>query len=309
MRMPPKIERQRERQLDPADDLRAGHAHAAGGVDGVAVDLADADVGVGEDRRDREQHERERDVGEADAEEGDEERDQRERSARRGRRSTTEIARNSPRPMWPSQQRRAAPRAAIASAIATPASARGASTAAARISRAADLRAAAARLARVEDEVDRVAELRRGRAQRASRRRRRPRPRACSSALDGQQDRRRARPPAARTAPPATTTLDLNVDVARRSARRARRRPRRTRAWPGRPSSSTAIRSPAMISGSASGSSTRQQQLAVGEAHARGRRRASRPARSSQPGDDVAEDDQQRVGDERDQRGRRRRGR
>ena len=42
VRMPPKIERQRERELDPAHDLRAGHAHAARGVDGVAVDLAHA---------------------------------------------------------------------------------------------------------------------------------------------------------------------------------------------------------------------------------------------------------------------------
>ena len=72
-------QRQRERQLDPADDLRAGHAHAARGVDRVAVDLAHPHVGVGEDRRDGEQHERERHVREPDAEvERDEERDQRQ---------------------------------------------------------------------------------------------------------------------------------------------------------------------------------------------------------------------------------------
>ena len=48
---PPKTSGRAQRQLDPADDLRAGHAHAAGRVDDVRVDLADADVRVGEDRR------------------------------------------------------------------------------------------------------------------------------------------------------------------------------------------------------------------------------------------------------------------
>ena len=40
-------ERQRQRQLDPAQDLRAGQAHAARGVDRLGVDGAHADVGVG----------------------------------------------------------------------------------------------------------------------------------------------------------------------------------------------------------------------------------------------------------------------
>ena len=38
--------------------LAPGHAHAPGRLDGVAVDLAHADVGVGDDRRQREQHQR-----------------------------------------------------------------------------------------------------------------------------------------------------------------------------------------------------------------------------------------------------------
>ena len=65
----------------------------------------------------------------------------------------------------------------------------------------------------------------------------------------------------------------------------------------------TAIRSPAMISGSASGSSTRHSSWRSRQAHA-----AAGVARlgghAVQAGDHVAEDDQQRVGDERDQRGR-----
>ena len=69
-------QRQRQRELDPAHDLRAGHAHAARGVDRVAVDLAHAGVGVGEDGGDGEQHERQGEVGEAHADVGDEEGDQ-----------------------------------------------------------------------------------------------------------------------------------------------------------------------------------------------------------------------------------------
>ena len=71
-------QRQRQRQLHAPHDLGPRHAHAARGVDRVAVDLAHARVGVGQDRRDREQHQRQRQVREAHAEIGDEERDQRE---------------------------------------------------------------------------------------------------------------------------------------------------------------------------------------------------------------------------------------
>src|SRR3954447_17887021 len=72
-------QRQRERQLDRADDLAVRQTHPAGGVDGVAIGLAYPHVGVGEDRRDREQRERQRHVQELGArgEERDEQRDQR----------------------------------------------------------------------------------------------------------------------------------------------------------------------------------------------------------------------------------------
>ena len=68
----------RERQLDAGDDLQAAHAHAAGGLHGVAVDLAHPDVGVGEDRRDPQDGEREGDVEQPDADEGGDEGDQRQ---------------------------------------------------------------------------------------------------------------------------------------------------------------------------------------------------------------------------------------
>ena len=76
--MPPKIGRKRKRKLYSAHDLKRGQAHSPAGIDHLAIDLPHADVGVGEDRRNREQHKRERHVGEADADVGDEERDQRE---------------------------------------------------------------------------------------------------------------------------------------------------------------------------------------------------------------------------------------
>ena len=62
--MPPKISGSASGSSTERTIWRAGHAHAAGGVDRVAVDLAHADVGVGEDRRDRQQGERERHVPE-----------------------------------------------------------------------------------------------------------------------------------------------------------------------------------------------------------------------------------------------------
>ena len=68
--------RDRQRQLDPADDLELGHPHPAGGVDGAAVDLAHPDEGVCEDRRDAEDRHRDRHVEVAGADEGDHQRDQ-----------------------------------------------------------------------------------------------------------------------------------------------------------------------------------------------------------------------------------------
>ena len=63
----------------------------------------------------------------------------------------------------------------------------------------------------------------------------------------------------------------------------------------------TAIRSPAMISGSASGSSTRHSSWRARQPHAAaGVARLGRDAVEAR--DHVAEDDQQRVGDERDHR-------
>src|SRR4029077_1123138 len=46
--------RHRQRQLDPADDLRLGHADPPRGVDGGVIDLTHADERVGEDGRDTE---------------------------------------------------------------------------------------------------------------------------------------------------------------------------------------------------------------------------------------------------------------
>ena len=63
--------RHRERQLDPADHLELAHPHPPRRLDRAAVDLADADEGVGEDRRDPEDHQRDRHVEHADADEGD----------------------------------------------------------------------------------------------------------------------------------------------------------------------------------------------------------------------------------------------
>ena len=78
--MPPKISGRASGSSIERMIWRARQAHAARGVDGVAIGLADPHVGVGEDRRDRQQRQRERDVQELRAarEERDEERDQRD---------------------------------------------------------------------------------------------------------------------------------------------------------------------------------------------------------------------------------------
>ena len=50
VRKPPMMIGDRERQLDPAEDLPLAHAHAAAGLDQVAIHLAQARVGADEDR-------------------------------------------------------------------------------------------------------------------------------------------------------------------------------------------------------------------------------------------------------------------
>ena len=57
LRTPGDDQRQRARHLDLAQHLAAGHAHALGGVAGRRIDLPDAGVGAGQDRRDGEEHE------------------------------------------------------------------------------------------------------------------------------------------------------------------------------------------------------------------------------------------------------------
>ena len=72
---PDPVQQQRDgqRQLDPAHDLQRAEPDAARGLDDVAVDLAHADVAVGEDRRDREQHQGGDRRGRAEAERADRE--------------------------------------------------------------------------------------------------------------------------------------------------------------------------------------------------------------------------------------------
>ena len=59
-------------QFDPPQELGLAHAHGAARLDHVAVDLAQADVGVGEDRRDRQHDQRRERSREADPEPGHE---------------------------------------------------------------------------------------------------------------------------------------------------------------------------------------------------------------------------------------------
>ena len=194
----------------------------------VAVDLAHADVGVGEDRRDREQHERERDVREA-RRRG---RRRRTRSARgsapRGRRSRPTWPGTAPRPMWPShsaeRHRDRAPRGRSRRPSA-PGASRAAAAAASRRPRCPPLR----RLARVQDEVDRVAELRVDA---------RHRPLPGDEQRAGRRAATRSSTMASSDAQPAGhDDVGLERDVGEDLARPARPRPRRTRAWPGRRSS------------------------------------------------------------------------
>ena len=63
------------------------HAHPARGVDELGVDAVDGEVGVGDDRRHREDHERELDDGQPEPEEGVTDREYRETRQR-----ATEVA-------------------------------------------------------------------------------------------------------------------------------------------------------------------------------------------------------------------------
>src|SRR5215211_2926300 len=65
-----------ERQLHLAYDLAHGHPHAPGGLDRAGVDLPNRDEGVGEDRRDAQDHEGESEGEQPEAEEGGHEGDQ-----------------------------------------------------------------------------------------------------------------------------------------------------------------------------------------------------------------------------------------
>ena len=95
----------RQGQLDAPKLLAARHAHAAGGVLDVRVDLPQSDVGVGEDRGDREQGKGEdgRKVTDADRfprREDDQDAEGRDRPA-----GVADVHREeaAPRPRWPSQ--------------------------------------------------------------------------------------------------------------------------------------------------------------------------------------------------------------
>jgi hypothetical protein len=72
-------ERERERDLDPAEDLPLRHPDRAGRVDGGAVDRLDARVHAGEQRGDAQDGEREDRTRQADAEEQAEEHEHAER--------------------------------------------------------------------------------------------------------------------------------------------------------------------------------------------------------------------------------------
>ena len=186
---------------------------AARGVDRLAVDLAHADVGVGEDRRDRQQRQHGDDVREAEAEERDEERQQRERRHRAAdvrHRDREELAAAD----VAEPQRRAGRRATAAIAIAAIET---------RMWLAREVRAARrARRCSTPPEIDSRSEKMKSNASPkaprmasgAGRHAPRPPPRAGSRCAA-----RMSRSPtaASRTAsPPATTTLDLKKTAGRR---------------------------------------------------------------------------------------------
>ena len=148
--------RQRHRQLDLEGDLAPGQPVAARRVDRLRIDPTDAHVGVGDDRRDREQDERDADVQEADAEEGDEEHDQAERRDRaadvRGARGEELVARRCGRARCPAASRTPwRSRRHERELEVGPGELQ-------HLAQPADAHGAGLRLALVEDEVDRVPE-------------------------------------------------------------------------------------------------------------------------------------------------------
>src|SRR5205823_1058174 len=132
--------------------------HPARRVDHLGIDLAHPDVRVRQDRWDRKQHERKHHVGEADADIGDEERDQRQardgpahiREADRQQLAFADMTEHEPdrdRDGAGDADLRAAQLDVLPGEFED-------------LVQAADLDAARLRLARMEDEVDRVREIR-----------------------------------------------------------------------------------------------------------------------------------------------------
>ena len=95
-----------------AQHLPAGHAHAARGVAGCGVDLLDAGVRAGQDRRHREHDEdelgrargRRRRPGSASPEPHDRDEEQARGSGSRAAAPVRLTARNRPRPVWPTSR-------------------------------------------------------------------------------------------------------------------------------------------------------------------------------------------------------------
>ena len=276
-------------------------AHPAAGVDHVRVHLPHAHVGVGEDRRDREQHQRERHVREPDAEVGDEERDQRQarhraadvRDADREQLALAGVAERQPdrdRDRACDADRGAAHLQVLPGELE-------------HLGQAADLHAAGLRLARVEDEVERVREVRQE-AEREVDRSCRAAPSATASAARWTASSTTSSASASSTAsPPAATTPVLNVMLLPVTiCSPSPPAPANTASVASPTVVVVAIRRPAMMSGSGERQLHPPQQLAIGEPHpAPGVPRVGRDV--VEAGDDVAEDDLQRVGGERDQRG------
>ena len=255
-----------------------------------------AGVGVREDRRDRQQHQRERQVREADADVGDEERDQREarhRAAdvRRVDREEAALA-DVPEPEPERDRERARDRHRDGGQLRC-------SRISSQISRqAADLRPAGGRLALVEDEVDRVAELaeegdRRG--HRAATARVQGVIARCTSRIAPSSTRRQQHSEAAGD-DHVRLERDVGEDLLAEPAGAGEER-ERGQAHRGRHRDPQA------------GHDLRQrerdldapEQLAVGQAHAAAGV-LGLVGHVVEPRQDVAEDDQQHVGDERDQR-------
>ena len=87
-------QRQGQRQVDAGDDLAPAHAHRLGGLPDVGVDPAEADVGVGQDRREGEDGQRDRGGLGAEADRADGE----EREQRQGRDGAAHVGDHDDRP-------------------------------------------------------------------------------------------------------------------------------------------------------------------------------------------------------------------